>query len=252
MKKKKTFQLGAAIFGEGRPKICAPIVAVTREEIWKKAEEISALPVEVVEWRVDHYVDASDTKNSLQTLQGVKERLGEKALLFTFRTSAEGGNCSIEKEAYYQLNLEVAACGCADLIDLEAFMDEEWTKSVIKEIHKTGARVIASNHNFAKTPDTEEMVRRLIRMETLGADVAKLAVMPMNRQDVLNLLQATVNADEQMEIPVVTMSMGSLGVVSRLCGSLTGSAMTFAAVGEASAPGQISVEQMQQFLNVIS
>ena len=85
-------------------------------------------------------------------------------------------------------------------------------------------------------------------MEEMGADVAKLAVIPRSRQDVLDLLQATVTADERMNIPVVTMSMGGLGVVSRLCGSLTGSAMTFAAVGETSAPGQIAAEKMQNIL----
>jgi 3-dehydroquinate dehydratase-1 len=252
MKNKKTFQIGNATFGEGRPKICVPIVAATRGEIWKKVEEISCLPVEIVEWRVDHYKDFEEKESCLQTLQGVKERLGEKALLFTFRTSAEGGNRSIEKEAYYQLNLEAAASGYAALIDIEAFLDEEQTVSVIEKLHKSGVYVITSNHDFTKTPDTEEMVRRLTRMEELGADVAKLAVMPVNRQDVLNLLQATERADEQIEIPVVTMSMGSLGVMSRLCGNLTGSAMTFASVGEASAPGQIPVEQMREFLNILS
>lgn len=56
---KKTFGLGPSgtLMGEGTPKICIPIVAETVEEIRKKAEEISLLPAEVVEWRADFYED---------------------------------------------------------------------------------------------------------------------------------------------------------------------------------------------------
>lgn len=129
-----------------------------------------------------------------------------------------------------------------------------WMKTGRKEIERirrAGSRVIASNHDFDRTPDIKEMVRRLCRMEELGADVAKLAVMPVGKRDVLDLLQATLEADERLAIPVITMSMGSLGACSRICGRITGSAMTFASVGEGSAPGQIPVEQMLDFLEFL-
>lgn len=248
---KRTFEMGTGVFGEGRPKICVPIVAKNRDEIWKKAEEISGLSVDMVEWRADFYEDVFGAEKVLETLRGLRERLGEKGLLFTFRTKGEGGNRSVEKETYFHLNRAAAASGCVSLVDVEAFLDEERTEREIQKIHQAGSRVIASNHDFEKTPDMEEMVRRLARMEELGADAAKLAVMPQSRQDVLDLLQATVTADERLTIPVVTMSMGGLGVVSRLCGRLTGSAMTFAAVGETSAPGQIAAEKMQEILKIL-
>ena len=81
--------------------------------------------------------------------------------------------------------------------------------------------------------------------------MAKLAVMPVKKMDAIRLLEATVIAEEEMEIPVVTMSMGQMGVISRVSGGLTGAAMTFAAVGKASAPGQIAVEDMRKVLDVI-
>lgn len=248
---KKTFELRTGIFGEGKPKICVPIVAEHRKDIWKKAEEIAALPVELVEWRVDFYEDVWKTEEVLITLNGLRERLGEKALLFTFRTSKEGGNRAVEEDVYYSLNEAAASSGYADLVDVEAFLNEERTASEIAKLKAGGCHVIASNHDFQKTPALPELIRRLKCMEEQGADVAKLAVMPLCAQDVLNLLQATVTADEMLQIPVVTMSMGSKGVVSRLCGSLTGSAMTFAAVGETSAPGQIGVEQMAGILEIL-
>ena len=53
--------------GEGRPKICVPIVGKTREEILKEAATFSALPVDVAEWRVDWYDDVFDTEEVLTT-----------------------------------------------------------------------------------------------------------------------------------------------------------------------------------------
>lgn len=247
----RVFQTKTGIFGEGAPKICVPIVEKSREGIWKKAEDIEKLPVDIAEWRADFYEDIFRTEEVLETLKGIKMRLGRKLLLFTFRTAREGGNRSVDPDAYYHLNRE-AASGGADLVDLETYLDETRTAEEIGKLRASGSGclVMASNHDFQKTPSTEEMVRRLRRMEELGADAAKLAVMPTNRQDVLNLLQATVTAAEMLSVPVVTMSMGSMGVISRICGSLTGSAMTFASAGEASAPGQIPVEQMAEILKI--
>lgn len=156
----------------------------------------------------------------------------------------------VEKETYYQLN-DGSSSGLVDLIDVEAFMDEDSTAAHMRKLQELGVHTIASNHDFAATPVPEEMLRRLTRMQALGADVAKLAVMPGCPQDVLNLLQVTLTAYETLEIPVITMSMGKQGVVSRISGPLTGSALTFATAGEASAPGQIPVEKMREILDII-
>lgn len=248
--RKKVFQAGACVFGEGNPKICVPIVAENRTDIWNRAEEIASLPIDIVEWRADYYEDVFEKAELSAVLKGLKARLGEKALLFTFRTKGEGGNRAIGQGTYDRLN-RLAAFQGADLVDVEAYLPGERAEE-IKELHKEGCRVIASSHDFQKTPLVEEMTERLRYMEELGADAAKLAVMPLGRQDVLNLLQASIKADEELSIPVITMSMGQQGVVSRICGRFSGSAMTFAAVGDASAPGQISAEQMMRILGVLN
>lgn len=247
---KRLFQTETGTSGKGVPKICVPIVENSREDIWKTAGDIEKLPVDIVEWRADFYEDVFQTEEVLSVLEGLKKRLGKKRLLFTFRTAFEGGNRSIGKEEYYHLNTEAAFAG-ADLVDVEAYLDETRTEEAIERLHNAGCCVLASNHDFNQTPSVQEMVRRLKRMEELGADVVKLAVMPGNPQDVLNLLQATITAKELLSVPAITMSMGSMGVISRLCGSLTGSVMTFAAAGKESAPGQISVEQMTELLKII-
>ncbi len=76
--------------------------------------------------------------------------------------------------------------------------------------------------------------------------------MPRSRADVLTLLSATEEmARRWADRPIITMSMGGDGVVSRLCGEVFGSAMTFGTAGQASAPGQIPVEELRVVLNIL-
>ena len=87
-------------------------------------------------------------------------------------------------------------------------------------------------------------------MQAAGADLPKLAVMPQSRRDVLALLAATAEmADLHPETPIITMSMGALGGVSRICGEAMGSAMTFACAGKSSAPGQIELDALLPILD---
>ena len=121
----------------------------------------------------------------------------------------------------------------------------------VREIHAKGCKVIGSSHDFEKTPETEEMVCRLVRMQELGMDITKLAVMPQTRGDVVRLLDATVRMRERFaDRPFVTMAMGKLGVVTRCIVGFSGSAFTFAAAASASAPGQISADRMAAVLDL--
>ena len=92
----------------------------------------------------------------------------------------------------------------------------------------------------------------MVAMQQAGANLPKLAVMPQSRADVLELLAATAEmADRHPETPIITMSMGALGAVSRLSGEALGSAMTFANPGQASAPGQVSLEVVNEVLDAL-
>ncbi|MFR0554431.1 type I 3-dehydroquinate dehydratase [Loigolactobacillus coryniformis subsp. coryniformis] len=76
--------------------------------------------------------------------------------------------------------------------------------------------------------------------------------MPSSAQDVLNLLQATLTATQQQTQPVITMAMGQLGQITRLAGGTFGSAVTFATVAAASAPGQLPLATLQQILPLLN
>ena len=248
----KTVQVRNITLGEGRPKICVPIVGQTKDDILLEAGTFARIPVDVVEWRVDWFEDVFDTDKVLDVAKDLQTILKDTPILFTFRTSKEGGEKAISNEAYKALNMAVAKSGYVDLIDVEAFTGEEIVKSMIREAHSYGVKVIASNHDFDKTPDKEDIVGRLRKMQDLGADIPKIAVMPQSTEDLLALLSAT----EEMrrcyaDRPVITMSMAGTGVLSRMCGEVFGSALTFGAAGKVSAPGQIDVEDLRMVLGII-
>lgn len=238
--------------GEGIPKICVPIVGVTREDIVNEAKTFESIPVDVVEWRVDWYEDIFNFDEVEVTLKALREALGETPILFTFRTSKEGGEKSIEVDEYVELNTKAAQSGYVDLVDIEAFTGDEAVKKVVAAAHEAGVKVVASNHDFDKTPAQEELVSRLRKMQELGADIPKIAVMPQNKKDVLTLLAATEEmAANYADRPIITMSMAGTGVISRLCGEVFGSALTFGAAKKASAPGQMGVEDLAQVLELL-
>ena len=240
------------VIGEGVPKICVPIVGVTREEIIAEAKTFGAIPADVVEWRVDWFEHVADTQAVLAVLKELREVLGETVLLMTFRTLKEGGERSIGAEEYAALNIAAAQSGYVDLIDVEVFTGDEIVSRIIREAHAAGVKVIASNHDFDKTPDKDDIVDRLRKMQEMDADIPKIAVMPRNKKDVLTLLAATEEMYSQYaDRPIITMSMAGTGVISRLCGEVFGSALTFGAAKKTSAPGQMEVHDLYTILNLL-
>ena len=238
--------------GAGAPKIIVPIVGVTKEDIIEEAKTFDSIPIDVVEWRVDWFENVFDIEKVKDVLTDLRQVLKDTPILFTFRTSKEGGEKAIEAVDYAKLNKEIAATGNVDLVDVEAFTGDEVVKEIIEAAHACGVKVVASNHDFDATPEKDEIVRRLRMMQDYGADIPKMAVMPRNKQDVLTLLSATLEMSEQFaDRPIITMSMAGTGVVSRLAGETFGSALTFGAATKASAPGQINVNELAQVLDII-
>ena len=246
-----TVQVKNTVIGEGRPKICVPIVGKTKTDILEEAKKITTLPVDVVEWRVDWFDDVFATEKVLETAKELQEVLKDIPVLLTFRTSKEGGEKEISVNDYAALNIAAAQSGYVHLIDVEAFTGDEVVKTIINAAHEAGVKVIASNHDFFKTPSENEILSILKQMEEAGADIAKIAVMPTCTEDVLTLLSATCKAKKELTCPVITMSMAGTGLISRLSGEVFGSCLTFGTAGNISAPGQIDALKLRSVLHIL-
>ena len=213
-------------------------------------EKLDGLKDGSISWNNEDFIHYFEKVE--ETAKQLREVLGEMPILFTFRTSKEGGEKAIETPVYVELNQKISATGYVDLVDMEAFTGDDAVKAVVEEAHKHGVKVVASNHDFDKTPAKSDIIYRLRKMQELGADIPKIAVMPQNKKDVLTLLAATEEmVNNYADRPIITMSMAATGVISRVCGEVFGSALTFGAVGKASAPGQMGAGELKEMLTTL-
>ena len=229
-----------------RPKICLPITDITRDGITDRAREMAALPVECVEWRVDFY--AGYEQELLSVAEELKQILQNKELIVTLRTEAEGGEANGGRFDYEALLLGLLQQDKVDYVDVEIMRAPE---SVLA-FTKGKTKLIGSYHDFAKTDSCREIVAKLNRAKELGMDVGKYACMPNTKEDVETLLEATAQMKEYApDYPIITMSMGELGKMSRLYGGLYGSEVSFGCLEHASAPGQVDYKEMSAVFDKI-
>jgi 3-dehydroquinate dehydratase I len=238
--------------GGGTPLICSPLVGKTHERILAEAAVVIAKKPDVIEWRVDYFEKIGDTAAVLETGHGLRAAVGDAPIIFTRRSIKEGGErILIDDEHVVRLYDAVGASRLVDFIDFEMGNDPEHVRRVRESARASGTRLILSYHNFGYTPGVDFIVQRLLEAERLGADVAKVAVMPRDRQDVLILLAATLEADTKGRIPLITMAMGPVGSVTRMIGGVFGSSLSFAVGEGSSAPGQIPIADLNVVYDVI-
>ena len=254
----KSINIKDIIIGQGTPKICVPLVAKNEEDILQKAEEIAVKAkeqgVDIVEFRGDFYKNLGDFEKLKALLLKLKDIFSDIVFLFTIRSFSEGGEkLAFETPSIEDINTFVIENRLADIVDVEYMSGDKSRDTLTALAKEKGIKIIMSYHNFKATPEVDFMVNRLKAMVEAGADIAKIAVMPKDSRDVANLLEATATAKTSLgEVPLVTISMGRLGLISRISGEVFGSAITFATMGESSAPGQIPAADVKEFLSKLS
>ncbi|MDB5752407.1 MAG: aroD [Ramlibacter sp.] len=239
---------------QGRlPAVCAPLVAATHDALLAQARQVVAARPDLLEWRVDFFQQIGATPAVLAAAGALRQVAQGIPILFTRRSSREGGQAiPLDEAQVVALYQAVCAAEVADLVDFEMANAEADVARVREAARRHGVALVLSFHDFQRTPPAAELVARFAQAAALGADVAKVAVMPAAMADVHALLGATLQASAQLEIPVVSMAMGPLGAVSRLCGGAFGSALTFAVGAAASAPGQMPIADVRAGLAVLA
>jgi 3-dehydroquinate dehydratase-1 len=235
---------GRKLGGE-TPLICSPLVGRTHKRILEEAANVVAKAPDVIEWRVDYFEGIGDTSAVLETGRALRLAVGDAPIIFTRRSIREGGEpIPIGDAEVVRLYDAVGESRLVDFIDFEMSNDPEHVRAVRESTRARETRLILSYHNFSYTPGVEFLVQRFLEAERLGADVAKVAVMPRDRADVLTLLAATASADGKARIPLISMSMGPLGAVTRMIGGVFGSSLSFAIGEGSSAPGQMPIADL--------
>lgn len=248
----KSVKIASLKFGEDRPKIIIPLAEDNAVDIINCANFYRRQPGDMVEWRIDYFDDFDELEELAELSKRVKTSI-QKPLLATFRTLSEGGESAIGKSQYVEMYRYLIQAKAVDAIDIEFERGQDILDNLIPFAHKHQVKVIVSYHDFVKTPLENDMVKRLQKMGQSEADIVKMAVMPHDEADVLALMNATHQASTLIDQPLITMSMGRLGKITRIAGEIFKSAASFATVeGMSSAPGQMDVEDVEECMNLLN
>ena len=236
--------------GEGRTKTIVSMMAENAKDLVAEQEKVMSSAADIVEWRADYFKDAVVSDAYAGTCFSISETL-DRPFIFTLRTLQQGGKGDVWPVDYETILEAVISSGEPDIVDIELGIGDECVSRLVKLAHEHGIHVIVSHHDFEKMPTEEEMVSILLKEAGLGADIPKLAAMSKSNQETHSLMRATSLARAQVDVPLLTMAMGTAGTNSRLSGEVFGSAMTFCALGRASAPGQVELSQALPVLEAI-
>lgn len=199
---------------------------------------------DILELRIDA-IPQCDVESVAQMASTLKQLDGDFQLLVTYRTDSQGGVGTLDEADYQKLLIDLSSITEIDWLDVE------WTPAVnridmCRKMIAQGGMIVASYHNFDETPSVGVLKKTYFHLSQMGASHLKIAVMPQSRQDVLVLLQAVSEASEALTQWVTGISMSQLGLISRTAQAAFGGCLTFGALDEAVAPGQVPVKQLAE------
>ncbi|MBI5417105.1 lipid-A-disaccharide synthase [Candidatus Poribacteria bacterium] len=196
--------------------------------------------IDILELRVDMFKEIS-TDYITQQFNLTKTHF-DKPIIATIRDVSEGGCQEITDERKCELyKLIMPYC---DAIDIEV-NSNELLKSVIPVYKKNNKIIICSYHNFKITPDENYLTEIISKAKKYNADITKIAVMANKKEDVSKIISFTI---KNKDINLVTISLGNIGLITRIINPILGSLLTYGFIGVPSAPGQIPALDIVDYL----
>jgi len=224
--------------------ICASLVAGTMETALEKMAT-GFRHADLLELRIDLIADLD-----LPSLMKVKTG----PVLITNRRREEGGGFRGTEEERILLLCEAVRLK-AEYVDMEVATDDGLARLVLEAVAGKGChtRIIVSFHDFNATP-TEGALRRIWgACRERGGDIVKIVTHARCSEDNLRVLSLIPYSRKRGQ-DIIAFCMGEQGRISRIMAPLLGSYLTFAALdkGEEAAPGQMTVEEMKQIMNIVT
>jgi len=226
-------------------KICVPIAGAGLDEIQNEAALAFKEGADIIEFRADYYRSGLRPSALLPTIKDISGL----PVIFTLRRFDEGGVIQLPQDERQSIMRVAIDTALIDYIDIEAANGSEFVTPLVTAARSRGIQTIISNHDFKHTPTKAAIIETLKRSAALGADIVKAAVMPNSHRDVLTLLDAALEYSETKgSLPLIAISMGDMGRISRCAAGRFGSFMTFASVAASTAPGQIHISDLKKVM----
>jgi 3-dehydroquinate dehydratase type I len=219
-------------------------VSIMEADVVSMVAAASKAPTDIVELRLDALSDFS----GLSALKKIK-----KKKIVACMPSWEGGSFHGSEAA--RARILFSAIPLSDYVTVELRADKALLDALLMDAKKAKVKSIIAYHDFKSTPSKEKIISILNDEKSAGADIAKVAFMAKDDADVLRLMQALVELrdDPAFKLPIIAVSMGEAGKISRVVAPLLGAYLTYAAPskGKESAPGQLTFDEVNKILSVV-
>ena len=222
-----------SVFGTGVARICAVVAASTAGEFGALVRA-AFRETPTVELRLDWLANDTEREKALYWLK--KSAPKNAVFLATCRRRVGGGELAggAEAELYWLRKAKEAGCEWCDL-EIET-LQEMPGKTV--EACGLPEKVLLSIHDFRRTP---KLPARLKLAARGGATAVKVAAMARKLSDSTRLLRLARGSQKVVAVP-----MGEIGLPARILALREGSALVYAPVAVATAPGQVRLQELKE------
>ena len=215
----------------GKNRVCGVIAAATASEM-RRQFRIGLRHTRTFELRLD-YLDSAKERSAFLGWLG-RER-PRTVLIATCRSKPGGGLFAGSVQEQIEILASAARAGCG-WCDVEI---ETAKKMLAPDLRRalSPARVMISHHDFRRTPRNLAVIARGLRLA--GGQVVKIAAACHTIGDSLRICELARGRRDVVAVP-----MGEIGLAGRVLSMKAGSALAYASVGHATAPGQLSLDAM--------
>ena len=221
------------IFGDGSRRLCG-VAAAADARAMRRAVGQGLMLTPTIELRLDWLRDDAERRSFLGWL--AKQNFKNATFVATCRRVAGGGRLAgnVSRELFWLAAAREAGCAWCDL-EIETL--RKLPRHSLRE-YALPRRVLLSLHDFSRTPAMAKLFGSRSHAEV---DAVKIAAHARRLADALRLLKPARKARNFVAVP-----MGEVGLPLRILALREGSALAYAPVGEATAPGQVSLRAMKE------
>lgn len=217
----------------GKDRVCGVIAASSAREMISQLR-LGLKSTRTLELRLDYILNAKERGAFLSWLR--RQRLSA-VLIATCRSRQGGGLFRGSKKAQLDILVQAVVVGCR-WCDVEIEVAKHFSPAELKAA-LAPARLMLSHHDFRRTPrNLPNVARQLFRA---GGQIAKIAGNCRSLADSVRICELARGRRDIVAIP-----MGEAGMAGRILGLRAGSALSYAPVEQATAPGQLSLDAMQR------
>ena len=218
-------------------KIICPFFYLNLNDALEELKAMNESACDLIEIRLDR-AKAYKIEDLIQLVAHAK-----KKFILTLRSKQDGGEADMDHAVYEKKIIELFQIPDV-IVDLELLHLQHFQDTRFKQYLD---RCIISYHNFNKTPDNLNEIWK--QMDIYQPYIEKVACMPQSKEDVLTLLLSCY--EHKTISKKCAISMSDMGMISRIIGEMFDSEYTFCSLTTSSAPGQLPLEKMVEYLNIL-